>query len=88
MVDSFKRVQEWHNGLAGDENGRPFVDVIDDHIMLYSQVCTDAKDNEPYTQAHRMLRSLSWDVVQQLNQLKNFLIEVAEYEADEAKNAT
>ena len=84
MVDSFKVVQEFQNGLAGDENGRPFLHVIEDHILLYSQVCTDAKDNEPYTQAHRMLRSLSWDVVEQLDQLKKFLIEVAEYEAKDA----
>lgn len=87
MAHNFEKVQEWKDGVVLDDEGRAFVNVIQDHISLYSQVCTDAKESQPYSQFHRMLRSLSWDVVQQLDQLKKFLIELAEYEAEEAKNA-
>lgn len=81
MAGDFKLVQEWKNGVVLDDEGRAFIDVINDHILLYSQVCTDAKESQPYSQFHRMLRSLSWDVVVQLDQLRKFLIEVEEYEA-------
>lgn len=77
---NFDRVQEFQNGLAGDEAGRPFIDVIEDHMLLYSHVCSYCKDSEPYTAFHRMLRSLSWDAVAQLDLLKKFLIEMKESE--------
>ena len=84
MAHNFEKVQEWKDGVVLDDEGRAFVNVIQDHILLYGQVCTDAKESQPYSQFHRMLRSLSWDVAEQLDQLKKFLIEVAEYEAKDA----
>ena len=84
MAHDFEKVQEVKDGIVLDDEGRSFINVIQDHMLLYGQVCTDAKESQPYSQFHRMLRSLSSDVVDQLDQLKKFLIEVAEYEAKDA----
>lgn len=86
MAADFERVQEFQNGIAGDENGRSFIDVVNDHMLVYSKVCTDCKENEPYTAFHRMLRSLAWDAFEQLDLLKGFLIEMQEATRIEATN--
>jgi len=55
----FERVQEHENGIALDEHGRPFLDVLADWNIVLGYVATDCKDFEPYTQFYQDLRSLS-----------------------------
>ena len=55
----FERVQEHENGIALDEHGRPFLDVLADWNIVLGYVATDCKDFEPYTQFYQDLRALS-----------------------------
>ena len=55
----FEMVQEYENGIALDEQGRAFLDVLDDWRTVLGFVATDCKDYDPYTQFHRDLRNLS-----------------------------
>jgi hypothetical protein len=69
----FERVQEYENGIALDEQGRPFLDVLDDWRTVLGYVATDCKDYDPYTQFHRDLRNLSLEAQFALDAIKKLL---------------
>jgi hypothetical protein len=69
----FERVQEYENGIALDEHGRPFLDVLDDWRTVLGYVATDCKDYDPYTQFHRDLRNLSLEAQFALDAIKKLL---------------
>ena len=69
----FERVQEYENGIALDEQGRPFLDVLGDWHTVLGYVATDCKDYDPYTQFHRDLRNLSLEAQAALVAIKKLL---------------
>ena len=69
----FERVQEYENGIALDEHGRPFLNVLDDWHTVLGFVATDCKDYDPYTQFHRDLRNLSIEAQFALDAIKKLL---------------
>jgi hypothetical protein len=69
----FERVQEHENGIALDEQGRPFLEVLDDWHTVLGYVATDCKDYDPYTQFHRDLRNLSLEAQAALVAIKKLL---------------
>lgn len=69
----FHEVQEWRNGLAA--NFRYLDRVLDDNILMFSNICTDCKESEPYTKDHGTLRDLSSDIFAAMDKMKKFLAE-------------
>ena len=69
----FERIQEYENGIALDEHGRPFLDVLADWNTVLGYVTTDCKDVEPYTQFHKDLRNLSWEAQKALDAIAELL---------------
>lgn len=69
----FERVQEHENGIALEERGRPFLDVLADWNIVLGYVTTDCKDIEPYMQFHKDLRSLSWEAQKALDAIVKLL---------------
>jgi NTP pyrophosphatase (non-canonical NTP hydrolase) len=69
----FHEVQEWRDGLAA--NFRYLDRVLDDNILMFSNICTDCKESEPYTKDHSTLRSLSSDIFAAMDKMKKFLAE-------------
>jgi NTP pyrophosphatase (non-canonical NTP hydrolase) len=69
----FHEVQEWRDGLAA--NFRYLDRVLDDNILMFSNICTDCKESEPYTKDHSTLRGLSSDIFAAMDKMKKFLAE-------------
>jgi NTP pyrophosphatase (non-canonical NTP hydrolase) len=69
----FHEVQEWRDGLAA--SFRCLDRVLDDNILMFSNICTDCKESEPYTKDHSTLRGLSSDIFAAMDKMKKFLAE-------------
>jgi hypothetical protein len=69
----FHEVQEWRDGLAA--NFRYLDRVLDDNILMFSNICTDCKESDPYTKDHSTLRGLSSDIFAAMDKMKKFLAE-------------